>query len=118
LLTGDFATTVVTGSSMGAGLGTALFTFKWIATFIAGRIDKKEERLDGKEERILQRLEKQVQQLLARIDVFEDELEECKRLHAEERAERMKLAALLQAQGDVRNQVQTIVAADKLENRK
>ena len=109
----------------GGGFGASLIFFRWLANFIAGRVDKRDERLDKNTHELIEMLRQQVSDLLARetitlkrLDAAEEELAKCKELHANERAERLRFERLLQAQGDVANQVQTIVAAERVEAKK
>lgn len=109
--------TAIYGGSMGIGFGTAFLVIRWLATFIAGRIDKSDERLDKRTDDIMERLEKQVQRLTERVENLESELEDCRRMHAEEAAARMKLEALIQGTGDARQHAQLIVASEKRQSK-
>lgn len=114
--------TVLYGGGTGLGIGSAFLVVRWIAKFIAERWDKREAHLDadaalidGKKNSLIDRLEADIKRLTERMGKVEAELEECKRLHAEERAKRLELEALMMAKGEIRQRAQIIVAADKQE---
>jgi len=113
-------TAALSWGSAGMGAGLGFFAVRWIAVFIAGRWDRREEQLDGGTQRLIKGLEAQISsltgriiQLTERLDHVESELSECKRLHAESEAQRMRVEAILQGYGDVRQTAQLIVSADK-----
>lgn len=110
--------TAIYGGSMGVGMGTAFLFIRWLTNFIAGRIDKSDERLDKRVDGLMVRLEKQVERLTERVNNLENELEDCRKNHAEERAARMELQALIQGTGDARQTAQLIIAAEKLDDKK
>lgn len=106
-------------SGMGAGLG--FFAVRWVAIFVAGRWDKKEAQIDAGTRRLIEQLEHQIDALTKReesreqrLSRFENDLADCKRLHAESEAEVMRLKAMLQGYGDARQIQQVKRAADKI----
>lgn len=104
---------VAASGSAGACFGFAFLTIRWLATFIAGRMDKKEDRLDRSTALLLDRLEGQVASLTKRVEKAEAALAECKEQHAESSARVLHLEAILQGQGDARQIAQLIIADEK-----
>lgn len=110
---------------LGAGGGVGFFFVKWLFEFFGGRMDKRADRLDAGTDKLIAQLQGQVEALLerekqhvARLEKVEDELAECKRRHAESDAEVMRLKAILQGRGEMRERAAVIVAAEKLEERR
>lgn len=97
----------------GAGFGFAFLVIRWLATFIAGRMDKKEDRLDRSTAALLDRLEGEIEALTKRVEKAEAALTECKEQHAESSARVLHLEAILQGQGDARQYAQLIIADEK-----
>lgn len=111
---------VMSAGSAGAGAGLSFFAIRWLAVFAAGRWDRREAQLDDGTQRLIKGLESQIGgltsrigQLTERLDYVEKELSECKRMHAESEAQRMRVEAILQGYGDVRQTAQLIVSAEK-----
>ena len=84
-------------------------------------MDKRADRIDAGTDKLIKNLQEQVDALLERERVreerlakVEDDLAECKRRHAESEAEVMRLKAVIQGRGEVRDRVATIVAAERL----
>lgn len=116
--------TVLYGTGTGIGLGSAFLIVRWIARFIAERWDKREAHLDadaalidGKKNALIDRLESDIKRLTERMSAVEADLAECKRLHAEEYAKRLELEAIVNAQGEIRQQAALIVASEKAKDR-
>jgi len=108
------------GGSAGFGMGLVFVMVRWSANFLAGRLDKKEAQLDAGTQRLIAGLQQQIEALTNREDAreqrlshVEDELAECRRLHAESEADRMRLNAMLLGMGDARQHAQLIVSAEK-----
>lgn len=106
--------------SAGAGFGFMFLVIRWLANFIAGRMDKKEEHLDAATKRLFDGMEQQIEGLRSeckdlreRVSEHGRELADCRRKHAESEAEVMQLKALLQGQGDARQIAQLIIADEK-----
>lgn len=110
--------TLAYGGSAGFGLGFSFLVVRWFATFVAGRIDRKEANVDAGTQRLIDRLEKQVEALLTRMTHIDEDLAECKRRHAESEAEVMRLKAQMQGFGDARQHAALIVATEKVNRKK
>ena len=117
----------LTATTFGLGLGggAGFFFIKWLFEYLGGRMDKRADRIDAGTDKLIENLQKQVEDLLAREKVrevrlakVEDDLADCKRRHAESDAEVMRLKAIMQGRGEVRDRVQSIVAAEVLADRK
>lgn len=113
--------TAVYGGSMGVGLGTTFLFIRWLASFVAGRVDAREAQVDAGMRELLEGLKEQVtvlgaecKELRQRVAATENDLLDCKRRHAESEAEVMRLKALIQARGEIRDRAQVVIAADKL----
>jgi uncharacterized protein YPO0396 len=65
-----------------------------------------DDRIDAGTQRLIQNLEKRLDAVTERLDQAEDDLAECKRLHAASDAEVMRLKATLQGYGDARQMLQ------------
>lgn len=111
---------VVAGSSIGGSLGLVLVAVKWTASFIAGRIDRSQDRLDAGTQQLIEHLREQVTILVGDCRELrewraeaEKDLRECERRHAESEAEVMRLKATMQGYGDARQIAQIQAAADK-----
>lgn len=122
---GGVLTTLALGGSAGFGLGFSFLVVRWLATFIAGRMDKKEEQLDAGMQRLFSGMEQEIERLSgeckdlrARISEHGRELADCRRKHAESEAEVMQLKAMMQGHGDARQYAQLIVAAEKQGDKK
>lgn len=63
------------------------------------------------------RFESRIEKLEKRCDGLEGELEECREQHAEERAKRMELEALMVGRGQAAQEAQGIVSAERLRGR-
>lgn len=90
-------------ATAGVGSGVGFLFVKWFVEWVSGRVDKRRDDLDAGNSRLLAALEKRVAALTERLEKVEDDLIECKRMHSQSEAERMRLAALLQGYGDARN---------------
>lgn len=129
----DFGQLAVAGAGAGGTFGLTFVAVRWCANFIAGRLDRKEDRLDADMAGLIDGLKERVdalttserelrQELTASREEFrayqretDEQLRECRRKHAESEAEVMQLRAMLQGYGDARNLAQANVAADKAE---
>jgi hypothetical protein len=109
----DLAQLAIASGTAGGSFGLVFVAVRWSANFIAGRMDRKEAHLDAGTQRMIDRLEKQVEALLERVTRIDEDLAECKRMHAESEADRMRLRAMLQGYGDARQVAQLKVAADR-----
>jgi chromosome segregation ATPase len=117
MIDGSTISVAAQGAGMGFGFGGAFLVVRWIATFIAGRWDKREEHLDGATQRLFDRMEKQIEGLATRVQHAETSLAECERQHSESRAEVAELRATLQGYGQAREHAALIVAADRAANK-
>jgi hypothetical protein len=104
---------VIEPTSYGIGAGIGFFAVRWLCVFMAGRWDKKEAQLDAATKLLIEQLQTQVGGLIGRLVQIEKDLADCKRMHSESEADRMRLNALLQGMGDARNHAQLIIADEK-----
>jgi len=111
------ATYLPGGLGAGAGAAASFWFIRWLIEWFTGRFDKTTERLDGRMERLIDRLEREISNLTKRLEHVEVELEECKKLHAQERAARLGLEAMVQGRGDARQTAALIVASEKAKDR-
>lgn len=132
----DFGSLAVASGAAGGTFGLTFVAVRWCANFIAGRLDRKEDRLDADIASLINGLKDRVDALTkserelrtaAATDREEfrkyqretdEQLQDCRRKHAESEAEVIKLRAMLQGYGDARNLAQMNVAADKVERGK
>lgn len=105
---------------VGAGFSFGFVVVRWAANFIAGRIDRSQERLDEGTQQLIKHLREQVTILVGDCRELrewrtqaEGALRECERRHAESEAEVMRLKAAMQGYGNARQVAQLQVAADK-----
>lgn len=111
--TTEALTMLAYGGGTGVGIAVGLQFMKWLLTFLAGRMDKREEHLDGVSSRLYERMEHQIENLTRRVEKAEQELQHCTEQHAEAKAEVMELRAMMQGYGDARQLATLQVAADK-----
>lgn len=109
----DLGQIALQGLSMGGGFGGAFFALRWFALFIADRKDKREEQLDADTRFVVEQLKDQVTSLMEKVRRMDEELDECRRGHAERDAEIMQLRAMMQGYGDARQEAARIVAMEK-----
>jgi hypothetical protein len=109
------------GTGMGVGIGGALVTVRSITHAIFGRLDHREAHIDAATKGLIDELRTELNRLKTRADEAEERMRECEKLHRESqreldetRAELLKVQRLLQAGGEIRNQVQSTIAAEKL----
>ncbi len=108
------------GAGAGGGYFVVLKFFEWLG----GRVDKREAaveassiRLDTAMHKLLKNLEDRMQALTGRLDVVEHELTECRAQHAKCEAELSRLRGMMQGFGDVKQQAQVYIAAERLADR-
>ncbi|WP_153039433.1 hypothetical protein [Sphingobium yanoikuyae] len=101
-------------ATLGASGGGGFFAVKWFAEWIAGRLDKREQRLDDSAAKLIAGLEQRIETLTARLDTVERLLADCQKQHAKAEAEVMKLTAIVESKGIINQKAQAIVAADRL----
>lgn len=109
----------------GFSFGLAFFAVRWVVIFMAGRWDKKEAQLDAGTQLLLDglkdevhRLSEEAASLRKRVTVTEDELRDCRKRHAESEEELGRLRGLIQGRGDARNDAATIVARDRVRDKR
>jgi hypothetical protein len=105
--------TLAYSGTAGLGMSIGFLVVRWGAHFIAGRIDKKEDRLDAGMTALLAGLREELDRVKKDCSEFRDALRKCEDKHAESAAEVMQLKAMLQGYGDARQIAQLQVAADK-----
>ena len=111
----SFAEQLGSVAALGGGAGGGFFVVKWFVEWIAGRLDKREARIDAGSDRLIAGLENRIETLTMRLDAVERMLADCQKMHAKSEAEVLRLSALVEAQGEIRQRVQQVVAADRLE---
>lgn len=104
-------------AALGGGAGGGFFIVKWFAEWFAGRLDKREARLDATSDKLIASLETRLETLTGRIDTLEKMLADCQKQHAKSDAEVMRLSAIVDAQGEIRQRAAAVVAADRLAQR-
>ena len=104
---------VAAWSAVGASSGAGFFFAKWLVEYVGGRMDRRAEALDASTQRLIEGLEKRVCSLTERVETVERELVDCKHMHAVAEAETMRLKAIIQGSGEVREQAARIIAAEK-----
>lgn len=87
---------------------------KWFAEWVAGRQDKREARLDATSDKLIASLETRLDTLTERLDAVERLLADCQKQHAKSEAEVLRLTAIVDAQGEIRQRAAAVVAADRL----
>lgn len=102
-------------AALGGGAGGGFFIVKWFVEMIAGRLDKREARLDAGADKLIGALEKRIETLTVRLDAVEHLLADCQRMHSKSEAEVLRLTALVEAQGEIRQRAAAVVAADRLD---
>jgi len=107
------ATAVYTGVG-GLSFGLSFLFVRWLADFIAGRVDRKEARVDAGMRELLDDLRQEIDRLKEECVAMRAALAECERKHAESEARVLGLEAEMQGYGNVRNEVQRRVAAERL----
>jgi chromosome segregation ATPase len=117
---GGVAEAAVVSVGVGSGLGFGFFMVRWLATFVAGRLDRKEEHIDTVTRSLIEGLKEEItrlsgecRELRAAVAEHGRELQECRKKHAESEAEVMKLKTMIQTRGEMRDRAQTIIAAEK-----
>lgn len=91
------------------------FVIKWFAEWIAGRNDKREARIDATSDKLIGSLEKRIETLTERLDTVERLLSDCQKMHAKSEADVMRLTAIIEAQGEIRQRAAGVVALDRLD---
>lgn len=104
-------------AALGGGAGGGFFAVKWFVEWLAGRLDKREARIDAGADKLIAGLERRLATLTDRLDKVENLLAECKSMHAKSEAEVLRLTALVEAQGEIRQRAQQVASADRLERR-
>lgn len=102
-------------AALGGSAGGGFFIVKWFVEWIAGRLDKREARLDAGADKLIGALEKRIETLTSRLDAVEHMLADCQRMHSKSEAEVLRLTALVEAQGEIRQRAAGVVALDRLE---
>jgi len=97
----------------GMSFGFSFLVVRWLAGFVAGRIDKKEDRLDTGLQSLLDDFRQEIDRMKAECVSLREGLAECERKHAESEEEVARLRGLMQGYGDAKQLAQLNVAADK-----
>jgi len=115
--------TLVYGASTGGSLSVGLVFLR----LLFGRLDRREAHIDSATKDLIEGLRQEILRLIDRADYTDKKLRECEERdahrHAElnetreelnhTKAELLKVQRLLQAGGEIRNQIQTGLAAEK-----
>lgn len=104
-------------AALGGSAGGGFFIVKWFVEWIAGRLDKREARIDAGADKLIGALEKRIETLTARLDAVEHMLADCQRMHSKSEAEVLRLTALVEAQGEIRQRAAGVVALDRLDQK-
>lgn len=98
----------------GASAGGGFVALRWMLEKIWGRMDKREAAIDAGTQRLIDALRIELDRMSARVDRLQEGLDECKQKHAESEAEVMRLKAIMQGYGDVRQGAQVLAAVESL----
>lgn len=109
------AEVALASGTAGGSFGLVFVTVRWLATFIAGRMDKRQDHLDEATRELIDGFRRDVADLRARVTSAETQLRECERKHSESEAKVMQLEAMLAGFGDARQHAALIVASEKKE---
>ena len=104
-------------AALGGGAAGGFAAVKWLFEWLAGQRDKRQDRLEARADKLIESLEKRIETLTERIDTVEHLLADCQRLHSKAEADVLRLTALVEAQGEIRQQAQRVVAADRLDQK-
>jgi hypothetical protein len=102
----------------GSGVGFSFLMVRWLANFIAGRVDRKEDRVDAGMRRLLEDLQGEVGRLKEECASLREGLADCHRKHFDSEEEVARLRGLMQGYGDARQLAQLNSAADKVRETK
>lgn len=102
----------------GMSFGFSFLVVRWFASFIAGRMDKRQEHLDEATRELINGLRTDVKELREWRSRAEAELIECERKHSQSEAKVARLEATLAGFGDARQHAQLIVASEKAQSKK
>jgi hypothetical protein len=108
---------VAYGLSTGGSISIGLVALR----LLFGRMDRREAHIDVATKELIDEFRKELNRLKAECSDLRDASakherlwRECEDKHAETHAELLKVQRLLQAGGDIRNRIQTGIAAEKL----
>lgn len=104
--------------ALGAGGGGGFFAIKWLFEWVAGRLDRREAHLDASTAKLIQGLEHRLKSVTDRLDEVERLLRECQKMHATSEAQVLRLEAIIQGQGEMRQAAAGVVALDRLSDMK
>jgi chromosome segregation ATPase len=111
----DLLTGAVNYGSWGGGFAGVLLAGRWLFTFVAGRSDRREQRLDAKEDAYRERMETRCATLEARCDTYEQEIETCHRQKRELETRITKLEGYDEGMGERRSDIQYLrTLADRI----
>lgn len=102
-------------AALGGSAGGGFFAVKWAFEWVAGQRDKRQDRLEARADKLIESLEKRIETLTERIDTVEHLLADCQRLHSKAEADVLRLTALVEAQGEIRQRAAGVVALDRLQ---
>lgn len=102
----DLLQLAIASGTAGGSFGLVFVFVRWAANFVAGRIDKKADRLDAATEYLIGQLSGQVKTLLSRCNQIEEH-------HAHCLEELASLRGYVDGMGSARQHAQLIVSAEK-----
>lgn len=104
-------------AALGGGAAGGFAAVKWLFEWLAGQRDKRQDRLEARADKLIESLEKRIETLTERIDTVEHLLADCQRLHSKAEADVLRLEALVQAQGEIRQAAAGVVALERLDQK-
>lgn len=106
--------------TLGFGGGGGFYAIRWIAEWVAGRLDKREAKIDAATDQLIKRMAAQIDtlggetnDLRTRLGEVEADLRECHRKHAAAESEVMKLNVIIQGMGEIKQLAHAFVAAER-----
>lgn len=101
-----FMELVIAGGSAGGSFALVFVVVRWVANFIAGRLDKRADRVSAATQFLIGQLTGQVETLLRRCNQIEEH-------HAHCLEELASLRGYVDGRGDARQDAQLIVSAER-----
>ena len=117
----DVLLAVLYGGGTGGGIIGGMQFCKWLLGFRASRLDTQQKHVDDSMSALMAHMNDEINRLKedrvkdrADLNEMREQLKECERQHAEARAEVMELRAMMQGYGNIRNETQKLIAAEKI----
>jgi hypothetical protein len=102
-------------AALGAGTGGGFFIVKWFFDALFGRLNTRETALDKATEALIGGLNERVVSLTQRIDFVERGWRKCEKQHSETEAAFLRLQAVVEGRGEIRQMAARTVALDRAE---